>query len=75
MASDLEWDELVGWQVQVQWEGRTVRTGCVEAVTASADALWIAAQGVDSRALYEKAQGYRVLPLRDEARKQPSRQK
>ena len=58
-----EWNDLVGRQVEVQQHGRTIRTGRVEAMTAAADALWVAAHGVEPRALYEKAQGYTFLPV------------
>lgn len=63
MVTDKNWDDLVGLHVRIQKGGRTVRTGQVEAVTATADALWISAQGLDSRALYEKAEGYTAVPL------------
>lgn len=63
MVNDARWDDLVGVHVLIQKGGRTVRSGHVEAVTATADALWVSAQGHDSRALYEKAEGYTVLPL------------
>lgn len=66
MSNDAEWNDLLGRQVEIQWAGRTVRIGLVEAVTASADALWLAAHGVDARALNEKSQGYMVLPVHDE---------
>ena len=63
MANPEEWSYLVGRHVQIQHHGRTIRTGYVEAVTAAADALWIAAHGNDQRALYEKAPGLTVLPV------------
>ena len=63
MGNPAEWSDLVGRQVQVQQDGRTIRTGYVEAVTAAADALWIAAHGIERRSLYEKAQGHTVLPV------------
>jgi len=63
MVHDAHWDDLVGLQVRIQQAGRTIRVGQVEEVTAAADALWVAAHGIDSRALYEKAEGYTALPL------------
>jgi hypothetical protein len=63
MGNHAEWNDLVGRQVQVRQAGSTIRTGYVEAVTDAADVLWIAAHGVEPRALYEKAQGHIVLPL------------
>lgn len=63
MGNHGEWNDLVGCQVQIQKDGRTIRTGHVEAVTVAADALWIEAYGAEPRALYEKAQGHQVLPV------------
>jgi hypothetical protein len=63
MGSHEEWNDLVGRRVQIQHHGRTIRTGYVDAVTEAADALWIAAHGVERRTLYEKAQGHTVLPV------------
>ncbi|MFE4078704.1 hypothetical protein [Paenarthrobacter sp. YIM B13468] len=57
------WDELPGHEVHILKDGRVIRTGYVEAVTVAADALWIAAEGVEARALYEKARGHVVLPI------------
>lgn len=61
MGNHKKWNDLVGRQVQILQDGRTIRTGYVEEVTEAADALWIAADGIDRRALYEKAQGHTVL--------------
>lgn len=63
MASELDWLDLVGRKIEIQWNGSAVRTGMVEAVTVSSDALWLQADGVDMRTLYEKAQGYSAVPL------------
>lgn len=63
MAHYGEWNDLVGQQVQIQRDGRTIRTGRVETMTPAADAVWIAAHGVELRALYEKAQGHTFLPV------------
>jgi hypothetical protein len=63
MVNDTDWDHLVGLHVRIQTDGRTFRTGQVEAVTAGTDGLWVSAHRLDSRALYEKAEGYTVLPL------------
>ncbi|GAA3704347.1 hypothetical protein GCM10023081_45800 [Arthrobacter ginkgonis] len=63
MANPAEWNDFVGQLVRIQHHGRTIRTGYVEEVTGTADALWIAAHGIDQRALYEKAQGHTVQPV------------
>jgi hypothetical protein len=64
MGDPADWKELAGRQVQVQKEGRTIRTGYVEDVAVTADALWLEAHGVEPRTLYEKAQGYTAQPIR-----------
>jgi hypothetical protein len=63
MGNPAEWNEMVGQLVQIQHHGRTIRIGYIEGVTEAADALWIAAYGIEGRALYEKAQGHTVLPV------------
>lgn len=55
-----DWYQVVGEYVQVRLGERVVRSGVVEAVTADDGILWIAANGGESRALYERAQGYTV---------------
>ncbi len=64
MADQADWKDLAGRQVQVRKEGRTIRTGHVKDVAVTADALWVESYGADPRTLYEKAQGYTVLPIR-----------
>ena len=64
MGDPADWKDLAGRQVQVQKEGRTIRTGYVEDVAVTADALWLEAYGVEPRTLYEKARGYTALPVR-----------
>jgi len=75
MANPEEWSDLLGRHVQIQHHGRTIRTGYVEAVTAAADALWIAAHGVEGRALYEKAPGRTVLPVTEHEGTGPGHQR
>ncbi len=62
-----DWSKLIGQQVHIRKDGLTIRSGRVEAVAGSGEALWIAAHGVELRALYDKAQGYRVAPVSKEA--------
>lgn len=64
MGDQADWKDLAGRQVQVRKEGRTIRSGYVKDVAATADALWLEAYGVEPRTLYERAQGYTVLPIR-----------
>jgi len=63
MGNPADWKDLLGRQVQIQHHGRTIRTGYVEEATEAADALWIAAHGIERRASYEKALGHTVLPV------------
>ena len=63
MGNCAQWGDLVGHKVRIQKDGHTIRTGYVDAVTADADALWIKAWGVETRALHEKAQGHVIRPL------------
>ena len=55
-----DWYQVVGEHVQIRLGDRVVRSGIVEAVTADDDILWIAANGAERRALYERAQGYSI---------------
>lgn len=54
MGDHADCKELVGRQVQVQIEGRTIRTGYVEDVADTADALWLEAYGVQPRPCMKK---------------------
>ena len=63
MGDHADWKDLAGRHIQVQKEGRTIRTGYVRDVTVTGDAFWLEADGADPRTLYEKAQGYTVLPI------------
>ncbi|YCK79919.1 hypothetical protein M1D89_00575 (plasmid) [Arthrobacter sp. D3-18] len=55
-----DWHLLVGAVVEVRWEGRVIRTGLVDDVTASGDIIWIAADGFDSRTMIDKREGYKL---------------
>ena len=61
-----DWSRLIGQQVHIRKDGLTIRSGQVEAVAGSGETLWIAAHGVEPRALYDKTQGYRAVPLSKE---------
>lgn len=68
MGDHADWKDLAGRRVQVQQGGRTIRTGYVKDVADSANVLWLEADGAEPRALYEKAQGYTVLPVSEPGR-------
>jgi hypothetical protein len=67
MEDQANWKDYAGRRVLVQKAGSTIRTGYVKDVTHAADVLWLESEGVEPRALYEKAQGYVVLPLSEPA--------
>ena len=56
----VDWADLHGEHVQIRQQGRKVRHGRVDAVTADASVLWIEANGLFLRTLFEKSQGYTV---------------
>jgi hypothetical protein len=63
MENSLDWSDLVGLRVHVKKDDHIVRTGYVDAVSASADILWISQEGAEHRSLYEKAEGYSAVSV------------
>jgi hypothetical protein len=63
MGNDLEWSDLLGQRVHLKKDGCIVRTGYVDAVSASADILWISQEGSELRSLYEKSEGYYAVSV------------
>lgn len=63
MGDSPDWSDLMGLRVHVKKDGRIVRTGYVDAVSASADILWISQEGAEQRSLYEKSQGYYAVSV------------
>lgn len=55
-----EWFPVVGEIVEIRLDGRTVRTGRVDGVTSDDQILWIAADGTELRAMYERSEDYSV---------------
>lgn len=53
-----DWSDLRGATVEVRLEGTYLRTGCVEEATA--EMLWLAQDGVESRMLIDKFNGYEL---------------
>ncbi len=62
MGNHANWRDLAGRQVEVRKEGQIIRTGYVVDVAFSTDILWLEADGVNQRALFEKAMGYTICP-------------
>lgn len=63
MGNSLDWSDLLGLRVHVKKDDYIVRTGYVDAVSASADILWISQEGAENRSLYEKAEGYYAVSV------------
>lgn len=56
----LVWSQLVGEQVEIKLAGQYVRTGVVDLATPDDSVLWLAADGVWTRQLFDKYSGYEV---------------
>lgn len=54
------WNCLVGAYVEMRRKGEVVRAGTVEDVMHDSSALWLAAEGAHSRAIFEAADGFEV---------------
>lgn len=54
------WSDLIGAVVEIRLRGEPVDTGEVEEATADSSILWISANGVRPRTLYDAASGYEV---------------
>lgn len=68
METHTDWREFAGAHVEIKKDGRLIRTGFVKDVTIHGDVLWVEADGAERRALYERSQGYTVLPVSTLAR-------
>ncbi len=55
-----EWFPVVGENVEIRLRDKTVRTGRVDCVTPDDQILWIASDGADPRAMFDRAQHYSV---------------
>ncbi|WP_334172770.1 hypothetical protein [Sinomonas sp.] len=55
-----DWSQLVGRTVEVWFQGEQVATGVVDLAAADDTVLWLAAQGIQRRKLYDKLAGYEV---------------
>lgn len=54
-----DWAGLTGEKVEIRFQGTSVATGLVDAVTHDGSILWLAGQN-QTRKLYEKAEFYEV---------------
>ncbi|WP_249336069.1 hypothetical protein [Sinomonas gamaensis] len=55
-----DWSQLVGRTVEVWLGANLVSTGIVDQATSDDMVVWIAAQGIQRRKLYDKLTGYEV---------------
>ncbi|MDR7158375.1 hypothetical protein [Arthrobacter sp. BE255] len=55
---DDDWKGLIGQQIQVWKDGRHTRTGRVQEVAPALAAVWLETDGVETRAIYQEAEGY-----------------
>lgn len=55
-----EWSQLIAVRVEIRQEGAVVRTGVVDDAMPNSSALWIAADGVDRRQMFEVSRGHEV---------------
>jgi hypothetical protein len=55
-----DWLPVVGEIVEIRLKDATVRRGRVDGVTSDDQILWMAADGAELRAMYERSQDYSV---------------
>lgn len=58
LANYSRWSALIGARVEIRRSGIVIRTGTVENAAADSSVLWIAAEGIERRTMYEAALGY-----------------
>jgi hypothetical protein len=56
----VEWNLLINALVEIRHHGQVIRTGFVEDAMPDSSAVWIAADAIHSRQMYEYAQGHQV---------------
>jgi len=54
------WFPVADEIVEIRLDDKTVRTGRVDGVTSDDQILWIAADGIELRAMFERSQDYSV---------------
>ena len=54
----VNWSPLVGEIVEIRLGDRLIRTGRVDGVTSDDQILWIAADGVEPRSMFERVHDY-----------------
>jgi len=56
----LDWSLLANVRVEIRRHGQVLRTGFVEDVMPDSSVLWIAADGLEPRQMFEASQGHQV---------------
>jgi hypothetical protein len=56
-----DWQRAMGQFVEIRQDGRTLRTGVVEAVMPDSSILWISVDGTHPREMVERADGKQVF--------------
>lgn len=54
------WNAILGESVEIRRSGEAYRVGIVDAVTADGSILWILGDGVVTRTMFERVEGYEV---------------
>ncbi|NWL10306.1 hypothetical protein DM793_03175 [Paenarthrobacter nitroguajacolicus] len=55
-----DWQRVLGQHVEVRRQGKTIRTGTVEAVMPDSSILWVSAAGAYNRELVERVDGIEI---------------
>lgn len=53
-----DWTELIGATIEIRRHGQFIRTGTVQDAMPDSSALWIAANGVQGRAIFDTSSSY-----------------
>ena len=55
-----DWARLAGRSVEVWLQGERVAAGVVDQAAADGSVLWIAAEGISTRRIFDKSSGYQI---------------
>ena len=55
-----DWTQLINAPVEIRQHGQTISTGVVDSVMPDSSALWVAAEGIQLRQIFEAALGHEV---------------
>ncbi|UUL77077.1 hypothetical protein NG819_05595 [Pseudarthrobacter sp. Fe7] len=60
LALRADWAHLPGRKVEVWLRGEQMASGVVDQAAEDGSVLWIAAQGISTRRIFDKASGYQI---------------